>query len=63
MLFVYASHMLICKKKYRKYTSETKLFSSFCLHLQSVAIANNWNSVTLYSAAANTINKKAMQEQ
>ena len=36
----------------------------FCLHLQSVAIANNFNSVTLYSAATvNTINKKAMQEQ
>ncbi len=37
--------------------------SSFCLHLQSVAIANNCNSVTLYSAAANTINKRVTQQQ
>jgi len=37
--------------------------SSFCLHLQSVAIANNCNSVTLYCAAANTINKRVTQQQ
>jgi hypothetical protein len=51
--------MLDGKKKIVKRNS----FFFFCLHLQSVAIANNFNSVTLYSAAANTINKKAMQEQ
>ena len=33
---------------------------SLCLHLQSVAIANNGNSVTLYSAAANTINTRTV---
>jgi hypothetical protein len=33
--------------------------SFVCQHLQSVAIANNCNSFTLYSAAVNTINKKA----
>ena len=33
---------------YREWSSKTKLsFSSFCLHLQSVAIANNCNTVPL----------------